>query len=62
MKKLNLESFGVQEMNTKEMAEVQGGFLGFLLGAAAVGIALWGIANFVKDVLINGERFDMTEW
>lgn len=62
MKKLNLESFGVQELNAKEMAEVQGGFLGFLLGAAVVGIALWGVANFVKDVLINGERFDMTEW
>lgn len=60
MKKLQLENLGVQELNEKEMKETNGGlwFLGALLG----GVIAWTIANFVKDVIIDGEPLDITEW
>lgn len=36
MKKLELENFGVVEMEAKEMKETDGGFLGLLIAAALV--------------------------
>lgn len=62
MKKLELENFGVQELSAKEMEDVNGGFWGFLVGFAVAAVALWGVANFVKDVIIEGEDFNMKEW
>lgn len=40
----NLESFGVRELSTKEMKQVNGGFLAFLI-AIAIMIAAGIIAN-----------------
>ena len=62
MQTLELENYGTVEMNQNEMKEVDGGFLGIVLAAAALGAFLWGAANFVHDVVINHEQFDMTEW
>jgi lactobin A/cerein 7B family class IIb bacteriocin len=62
MQTLVLENYGTVEMNQNEMKEVDGGFLGIVLAACALGAFLWGAANFVHDVVINHEQFDMTEW
>lgn len=55
MKKLNLESFGVQELDAKEMAEVQGGSwfwrnfveigMGVVAAVAAVALIIRGSEN-----------------
>jgi bacteriocin-like protein len=41
----NLENFGVQELNAKELEEVSGGFLGLLLGVVFVTGLLWGLID-----------------
>lgn len=61
MQNFDLISADLHELNEKEVAEVQGGFLGFL-AAAVVWVVIWCVANFVKDVIIEGEQFDMTQW
>ena len=38
----NLESFGVKEMNSREMKVVNGGFWGILALAVVIGIAVFG--------------------
>ncbi|GAA3657505.1 class IIb bacteriocin, lactobin A/cerein 7B family [Flavivirga jejuensis] len=38
----NLENFGIQEMNTKEMKEVNGGFWGLFALAVVIAIAVFG--------------------
>jgi len=50
----------MKELTTNELRETTGGgiFAALLIGAAF----LWGAANFVKDVIVNGEKFDVTEW
>ena len=40
MKKLQLENFGVQELDAKEMKEIDGGFLAFLLFGIIALVAL----------------------
>ncbi len=39
LKCMNLENLGVQEMNAKEIREVDGGLLGLLIGCAIILIA-----------------------
>ncbi|MNK38454.1 hypothetical protein D3C87_570440 [compost metagenome] len=39
MKNLNLENFGVQEMDTEEINEIHGGVVPIVLGAIALGIS-----------------------
>jgi lactobin A/cerein 7B family class IIb bacteriocin len=54
----NLESLGVQELNTKEIKEINGGFLGILIAVTII-IAAGIFANDGKDntqVHIGGER------
>ena len=41
----NLENFGVQELNAKELEEVSGGFFGLLLGVVFVTGLLWGLID-----------------
>lgn len=52
----------MQELTTNELRQTTGGgIFGFIAGAIVAGFA-WGVANFIKDVLVNGENFDMSEW
>jgi len=44
----NFENFGVQEMNTSEMKDTNGGFWGILALAVVIGIAIFG-----KDVKVS---------
>ena len=62
MQTLELENYGAVELNHEEMQETDGGFLGLIGLGIAAGAFLWGAANFVHDVVINHEKFDMTEW
>lgn len=62
MKNLELEKFGLIEIEKEEHVKLNGGFLGIVLGSIIVAGFLWGVANFVKDVLIEGEDFNMNEW
>jgi hypothetical protein len=63
MKNLNVEGMGLKEMDSNEMRETTGGGLfAAICAVIAVGVCLWGAANFVKDVIINGERFNMEQW
>jgi hypothetical protein len=62
MKNLDLNELGVQEMNFTMQSETNGGFLGLLAAGLIVAGVVWGAANFVKDVIVEGEQFDMTKW
>jgi hypothetical protein len=56
-----LES-GMKVLSVEETEMVGGGFWGWLAAGVILGGVLWGVANFVKDVIIEGEPFDMTRW
>lgn len=44
----NLEDFGVQELNTKEMNDVNGGIFGLFIAVFALGF-LWGLGEILFD-------------
>ena len=48
----NLENFGVQELDVKEIRETDGGIIGLLLSAFAMGVA-YGYAK---------EKFESGQW
>jgi len=65
MKNLDLNSYGVQEMDAKAMEEANGGekptqwwFVG--LGFATCGVAF--MVDFVHDVCIDKRQFDCSRW
>lgn len=60
MKNLNVNEMGLVELTSKESKAINGGL--WWLAAIAIGGFLWGAANFVNDVLVNGEQFDMKKW
>lgn len=62
MKNLELSNLGVVEIEKEEQVKLNGGFLGIVMAGLIVAGFLWGVANFVKDVIINREDFDMTRW
>ena len=49
----NLESFGVQELNTLEVNETNGGFLDFVTGAIVGGI-LYDVVKYVYTTDVEG--------
>ncbi len=49
MKNLNLNKYGVQEMNTKEMQNTDGGVLGTLLVLAVVAVTMSSCTFVVGD-------------
>lgn len=53
----------MKELNEIELKAIEGGSI---WGAIVAGILLagvaWGIANFVHDVIIERQPFDMTTW
>ncbi|MCC5613295.1 hypothetical protein LC612_43110 [Nostoc sp. CHAB 5834] len=63
MQNFDLINADLQELNEKEAIEIEGGsFLGFLAAAVVVGAVVWGVVNFVKDVIIEGKQFNMSEF
>lgn len=46
MKKLELQNFGVVEMDSKEMRETEGGFLAFLIFAVIVVASLFASKDY----------------
>ena len=59
MKNLDLNSYGVQEMDAKAMEEANGGFiLGALIAAAAIVVV--GAAELIYDA-VEGRRFDVRD-
>lgn len=47
MKKLELQHFGVLELDAKEMEEIDGGLLpGWLKKLSGAGVALWALENW----------------
>ena len=52
----NLENYGVQELNTKEIKETNGGFWNFVIGAIAGGVLYDAVKNvYTHDVEGYGE-------
>lgn len=45
----NLENYGVQQLNTKEMSKIEGGFLLTLLLGIAAGVIISFVAKGIKD-------------
>jgi len=60
MKNLHVEEMGLIELSSKESKAIGGGL--WWLAAIVIGGFAWGVANFVKDVVVNGEQFDMAKW
>ena len=55
MKKLDLQNFGVQEMNTKEMEEMYGGgIFGAIIGAIVGAV----VGLFADSATVNGQPVD----
>lgn len=53
----------MKQLSIEQQAKTTGGGLfGFLALGVIAGLFVWGVANFVKDVIIEGEQFDMTHW
>lgn len=63
MKNVNVSDFALTELSHKELRETTGGGLFAIFAAIVIAAGFcWGVANFVKDVIIEGEQFDMSKW
>ncbi|MBN2778847.1 MAG: class IIb bacteriocin, lactobin A/cerein 7B family [Bacteroidales bacterium] len=55
-----IELMGVQEMDAKEMRNVDGGIVGAIAAAIIIAGVVYAAKEFVKDVIINKTDYDPT--